>query len=47
MGFRVEKNGWKTSSKKPVKNRELWIKVDELNQYHDVRLVLGKGAAWT
>ena len=37
------KNGWKTSSKKPVKNRELWIKVDELNQYHDITWCWVKG----
>ena len=38
-----KKNGWKTSSKKPVKNRELWIKVDELNQYHDITWCWVKG----
>lgn len=26
-----KKNGWKTSQKKPVKNVELWQKLDELN----------------
>ena len=31
-----KKNGWKTASKKPVKNKELWIKVDELNHFHNV-----------
>lgn len=27
-----KKNGWKTASKQPVKNMELWQKLDELNQ---------------
>jgi ribonuclease HI len=26
-----KKNGWKTSAKKPVKNVEFWVKLDELN----------------
>ena len=38
-----KKNGWKTASKKPVKNKELWIKVDELNQFHDVSWSWVKG----
>ena len=25
-----KKNGWKNASKKPVKNKDLWIKLDEL-----------------
>ena len=43
MGLGWKKNGWKTSSKKPVKNRELWIKVDQLNQYHDITWCWVKG----
>jgi ribonuclease HI len=31
-----KKNGWKTSKKKPVKNQDLWIKLDELIQSHNV-----------
>jgi len=27
-----KKNGWKTASKKPVKNKDLWIKLDSLVQ---------------
>ncbi|HNY25357.1 MAG TPA: ribonuclease HI [Alphaproteobacteria bacterium] len=27
-----KKNGWKTADKKPVKNKELWQKLDELAQ---------------
>ena len=25
-----KKNSWKTSNKKPVKNKELWVELDEL-----------------
>ena len=27
-------NGWKTANKKPVKNKELWIKLDSLSKKH-------------
>ena len=30
--FNWKKNNWKTSSKQAVKNRELWERLDELNQ---------------
>ena len=29
-------NGWKTASKKPVKNKELWIELDELIATHNI-----------
>ena len=38
-----KKNGWKTAAKKPVKNKELWMKVDELNQFHNVSWSWVKG----
>ncbi len=31
-----EKNGWKTATKAPVKNRELWEKIIELKKYASV-----------
>ena len=31
-----KKNGWKTVSKKPVKNVELWQRLDKLLSQHDV-----------
>ena len=31
-----EKNGWKSSNKKPVKNKDLWIKLDNSCQKHKV-----------
>ena len=41
-----KQNGWKTSNKKtPVKNVELWQKLDELKSLHDIRWVWVKGHA--
>ena len=31
-----KKNNWKTSGKKDVKNVDLWISLDKLNNFHDV-----------
>jgi len=31
-----KKNDWKTSNKKPVKNKELWLLLDKLNNYHSI-----------
>lgn len=31
-----KKNNWKNSQKKPVKNKELWLKLDELCSFHNV-----------
>ena len=28
--------GWKTANKKPVKNKELWVKLDELASKHNI-----------
>ena len=32
-----EKNGWKTASKKPVKNKDLWKELDNLVREHIVK----------
>lgn len=37
--------GWKTASKKPVKNDDLWKRIDSLVQTHDVRFIWVKGHA--
>jgi ribonuclease HI len=37
--------GWKTASKKPVKNQDLWQQLEELSQRHDVRWHWVKGHA--
>jgi len=31
-----KKKGWRTASKAPVKNRDLWERLDELRQEHDL-----------
>ncbi len=31
-----KKNGWKTANKQPVKNQELWQKLDELASLHEL-----------
>ncbi len=40
-----KKNGWKTASKKPVKNKELWVKLDLLITKHNVIWKWVKGHA--
>ena len=40
-----KKNGWKTASKKPVKNKELWIELDELIARHNITWEWVKGHA--
>lgn len=39
------KNGWKTSSKKPVKNRDLWMQLHELSTSHTIEWEWLKGHA--
>ena len=34
--FGWKKNGWKTSAKKPVKNAELWQRLDAAQARHEV-----------
>jgi ribonuclease HI len=40
-----KRNGWKTSNKKPVKNAELWQRLDTAQARHDVRWQWVKGHA--
>ena len=42
---RWEKNGWKTASKKPVKNKELWKKLKDLSSKHYIKWIWVKGHA--
>lgn len=37
------KNGWKNSAKEDVKNKELWVKLIHLINYHDVKFFKVKG----
>ncbi len=38
-----QKNHWKTSSKEPVKNRELWEELHDLTQKHNTTFIKVKG----
>jgi ribonuclease HI len=40
-----KKNGWRTAEKKPVKNAELWRRLDELSSLHDIEWVWVRGHA--
>ena len=41
--FNWKKNGWKTVSKKTVKNKELWVELDNLIQQHSISWKWVKG----
>ena len=43
--FGWKRNGWKTADKKPVKNVDLWQRLDEATARHDVRWHWVKGHA--
>ena len=38
-------NGWKTSNKQPVKNKDLWLILDDKMDYHDIKWNWVKGHA--
>ena len=40
-----KKNGWKTASKKPVKNKELWLELDSEIAKHNINWEWVKGHA--
>src|SRR5437868_10340207 len=40
-----KKNGWRTADKKPVKNEELWRRLDEARHIHDIDWRWVKGHA--
>lgn len=40
-----KRNGWKTADKKPVKNQDLWERLDAAMQRHDVAWHWVKGHA--
>ena len=40
-----KKRGWKTADKKPVKNTDLWLQLDQLASRHDVEWLWVKGHA--
>jgi len=40
---RWQKNGWLNAQKKPVENRDLWVKLLELAHIHEIKWVKVKG----
>jgi ribonuclease HI len=42
-----KRNGWKTADRKPVKNIDLWQRLDALREKHDIRWHWVKGHAGT
>ena len=40
-----KKRGWKTASKQPVKNAELWRRLDDLSQAHEIEFHWIRGHA--
>lgn len=38
-----KRNGWKTATKKPVKNQDLWIRLDEQSSRHRIEWCWVKG----
>jgi ribonuclease HI len=40
-----KKNGWKTADKKPVKNAELWMRLDAARTTHEIEWLWVKGHA--
>ena len=40
-----KRNGWKTKAKKPVKNKDLWIELDDLISKHKINWNWTKGHA--
>ena len=43
--YKWKKLGWKRTPKDELKNKELWIRLYELNQVHKIRFVKVKGHA--
>jgi ribonuclease HI len=40
-----QRNGWLTKEKKPVKNADLWMRLDAVTRHHDVQWFWVKGHA--
>ena len=41
--YNWQKNNWKTASKEPVKNKELWEEIYKLTKTHKVKFIKVKG----
>ena len=44
--YNWQKNNWKTASKEPVKNKEIWQEIYHLTQVHKVKFIKVKGHAY-
>ena len=40
-----KRNGWKTKAKQPVKNKDLWIRLDHMQSQHEIKWIWVKGHA--
>jgi ribonuclease HI len=40
---RWKKNGWRTAKRKPVKNQDLWIRLEAMDLGHDIQWVWVRG----
>ena len=40
---RWKRNGWRASNRKPVKNRDLWERLDAAAQHHEVQWICVRG----
>jgi len=40
-----KRNGWKTASKQPVKNEDLWRRLDDATRQHEIQWLWVKGHA--
>ena len=43
--YNWQRNNWKTASKEPVKNKEIWEEIYNLTQIHKVKFIKVKGHA--
>ncbi len=43
MDAELEKRGWKTSARKPVKNKDLWQALDQATDAHEITWKWVKG----
>ena len=39
----MDENGWRTSSKEPVKNKELWMTLYDFTRIHNIEFIKVKG----
>jgi ribonuclease HI len=40
-----KRNGWRTADRKPVKNEDLWLRLDAVSERHDIEWLWVRGHA--